>query len=112
MQIQFFLRNFLSRLKYARIVSCVFCPDNEVKQNNIPKKKAIEPLFIENVVLLFIRYIFEYIYDLCIQIESTFLFTASMLITDTTMNNTTPMLIAAHNDPVSSCGNNNRMLSM
>ena len=47
-------------MKYARIVSCVFCPDNEVKQNNIPKKKAIEPLFIENVVLLFIRYIFEY----------------------------------------------------
>lgn len=54
----------------------------------------------------------SFIYDLCIQIESTFLFTASMLITDTTMNRRMPMPIAAHSDPVSNCGNNNRMLSM
>ena len=40
------------------------------------------------------------------------LFQDLRIFTDTTMNNTTPMLIAAHNDPVSSCGNNNRMLSM
>lgn len=38
------------------IVSCPFCPDNGAKQNSIPKKKAIETLLIENVVMLFIYY--------------------------------------------------------
>jgi hypothetical protein len=46
-------------LKYARIVSCAFCADKEVTQSSIPKKKAIKPLWMENVVLLFIQYIFN-----------------------------------------------------
>ena len=41
------------------MVSCTFCPDNGEKQNSIPKKKAIKPLWIENVVLFFIRYVFD-----------------------------------------------------